>query len=84
MLGSEAVPIVTIVELLGGLVTFFQELNFVLVPVAPLLLLFLGLLDLLLRETFIIFCLFALLLRGWHALISALKGKACLLSIIEI
>ena len=45
--GDETVPVVAIVELLGRLIPILQKLIFVLVPLAPLLLLLLELPDLL-------------------------------------
>lgn len=52
--GIETIPVVAIVELLRDFITLLLKLFFVLVPLSPLPLLFLDLLDLILGQALIV------------------------------
>jgi hypothetical protein len=79
----ETIPVVFVVELDRGLITFFQEPFFVPGPFKSLAFLFFDHLDLVLRHALIIRCanLFALFLGRRLALVSALERDWCLLTI---
>ena len=68
---DETVPVVTAVELLCNLVSLFEELVFVFIPLTSLFLLFFEFLDLFFCHAFVV-RLFTLLWR-WLALVTALE-----------